>query len=123
MSAEFSTPLPLVDGKQASPQHPLGPLTANEITNSSQLIKSLWPTHTNIQFKSITLQEPNKAELIPFLAAEKTAQATPTIDRRSFVVYYIRNTVSISSLLAIHDSKTDTGQTTRSNCRSYLWQD
>ncbi|TVY33067.1 Copper amine oxidase [Lachnellula subtilissima] len=92
MSAELSTPLPLVGGKQPSPQHPLGPLTASEITNSSQLIKSLWPTQTNIQFKSITLQEPSKAELVPFLAAERTAQATPTIDRRSFVVYYIRNT-------------------------------
>ncbi|TVY34736.1 Copper amine oxidase [Lachnellula occidentalis] len=92
MSAEISTPLPIVGGKQASPQHPLGPLTASEITNSSQLIKSLWPTNTNIQFKSITLQEPSKAELVPFLAAEKTAQATPTIDRRSFVIYYIRNT-------------------------------
>ncbi|TVY19155.1 Copper amine oxidase 1 [Lachnellula arida] len=92
MSAELSTPLPFVGGKQVSPQHPLGPLTANEITKSSRLIKSLWPTHTNIQFKSITLQEPSKAELVPFLAAEKTAQTTPTIDRRSFVVYYIRNT-------------------------------
>lgn len=88
--------LPFVGGKKATPQHPLGPLTASEITGSSELIKSLWPTNTNIQFKSITLQEPAKSELVPYLAAEQSDQATPTIDRRSFVIYYIRNTVSIT---------------------------
>jgi primary-amine oxidase len=130
MSTEqVSTPLPFVGGKTASPQHPLGPLTASEITQSSQLIKSLWPTNTNLQFKSITLQEPIKGELIPFLEAEQTAQSTPTIGRRSFVVYYIRNTVSflmISLLVTMHHvthlANTETGQTTRSCGKSYLWQ-
>jgi primary-amine oxidase len=86
--------LPLVGGKKLAPQHPLGPLTTEEIKESSSLIKGLWPASTNIQFKSITLQEPNKSELVPFLAAEHTGQSTPTIERRSFVLYYLRNTVS-----------------------------
>jgi primary-amine oxidase len=86
--------LPSVGGKKVPVQHPLGPLTASEISESSRLIKSIWPSNTNIQFKSITLQEPNKADLIPFLAAEHAGKTTPTIERRSFVVYYIRNTVS-----------------------------
>jgi len=99
MSAEqVSTTLPLVGGKTASSQHPLGPLTADEISASAQLIKASWPTNTNIQFKAITLREPSKAELLPFLAAEQIRQSTPTIDRRSFIVYYIRNTVSYSNI-------------------------
>ncbi|PSS08945.1 hypothetical protein M430DRAFT_37100 [Amorphotheca resinae ATCC 22711] len=85
-------PLPLVGGKNSSLQHPLGPLTAAEISESARLIKGLWPSNTDIQFKSITLREPNKADLTPFLAAEHAGQPTPNIERRSFVVYYIRNT-------------------------------
>ncbi|KAF4619083.1 hypothetical protein G7Y89_g14764 [Cudoniella acicularis] len=92
MSVEqIATSLPIVGGK-TDIQHPLGPLTAGEITETARLIKGLWPSNINLQFKSITLQEPNKAELIPFLAAEHKSQPTPTIERRSFVVYYIRNT-------------------------------
>jgi primary-amine oxidase len=87
--------LPLVGGKTTL-EHPLGPLTANEITESAKIIRSLWPANTDVQFKAITLQEPNKADLVPFLAAEHAGESTPTIERRSFVVYYIRNTVSIS---------------------------
>ncbi|CAG8961280.1 hypothetical protein HYFRA_00013559 [Hymenoscyphus fraxineus] len=93
MSVEqIATSLPIMGGK-APTQHPLGPLTASEITESSRLIKSLWPENTALQFKGITLQEPRKAELSPYLKAEHSSgQSTPTIDRRSFVVYYLRNT-------------------------------
>ena len=90
---QIATSIPLVGGKKQAPQHPLGPLTASEITESARLIKGLWPSNVDIQFKSITLQEPNKTELVPFLAAEHSGQSTPTIERRSFVVYYLRNTV------------------------------
>jgi primary-amine oxidase len=89
--------LPLVGGKETPvqhPTHPLGPLTAAEISESSSLIKAMWPAITNIQFKTITLYEPSKAELTPYLAAEHAGKPTPSIDRKSFVVYYIRNTVS-----------------------------
>jgi primary-amine oxidase len=74
-------------------QHPIAPLTASEITDSSRLIRELWPSNTNLQFKVITLQEPNKAELLPFLAAEREGRMPSPIERKSSVVYYIRNTV------------------------------
>ena len=86
--------LPFVGGKKATLQHPLGPLTANEILESARLIKGLWPSNTDIQFKAITLQEPSKADLVPFLEAEHSGQQPGAIERRSFVLYYIRNTVS-----------------------------
>jgi primary-amine oxidase len=94
MSVEqIATSLPLVGGKKSTSQHPLGPLTASEITESARLIKALWPENVDVQFKSITLREPNKTDLLPFLAAEHSGQATPTVARRSFVIYYLRNTV------------------------------
>jgi primary-amine oxidase len=110
--------LPLVGRKEVAVQHPLGPLTASEISKSSRLIKSIWPSNTNIQFKSITLQEPNKAELIPFLAAEHAGDSPPTIERRSFVVYYIRNTVSICNFHSMYwlSDIGIPGQTPRSYC-------
>ena len=104
MSVEqIATSLPFVGGKKTTLQHPLGPLTASEITESASLIKGLWPSNTNIQFKSITLQEPNKAELLPFLEAEHAGQQTPAIERRSFIVYYIRNTVSCQNSTGFGD--------------------
>lgn len=86
--------VPYVGAKKTTSQHPLGPLTAAEITESARLVRGLWPSNTELQFKVITLQEPNKADLIPFLAAERAGKQAPAIERRSFVVYYIRNTVS-----------------------------
>ncbi|KAK5661791.1 hypothetical protein OQA88_9893 [Cercophora sp. LCS_1] len=72
--------------------HPLGPLTGDEITQTSSLIKALWPQDVDLQFKTITLHEPTKAELVPYLIAERAGQPTPSIDRRAFVVYYLRST-------------------------------
>ncbi|KAI9643207.1 hypothetical protein NHQ30_007823 [Ciborinia camelliae] len=84
--------LPLVGGKKSTLEHPLGPLSAAEILQSSKIIKGIWPAEVTLQFKVVTLQEPTKTELVPYLAAEHSGSALPKIDRRSLVVYYIRNT-------------------------------
>lgn len=119
---------PLVEGKESPLKHPLGPLTAAEISESARLIKQFWPTNTNLQFKSITLREPNKVELALFLAAEHAGQRTPTADRRSFVLYYIRNTVCYFLTLGLNSCRdweprqmgtianVRAGQITRSYC-------
>ncbi|KAL8654289.1 MAG: hypothetical protein Q9210_001602 [Variospora velana] len=72
--------------------HPLSPLTSAEISNASKLVQSLYPRNVNLQYKSITLQEPEKAHLVPFLNAERNGLKKSTIERRAFVAYYIRNT-------------------------------
>jgi primary-amine oxidase len=120
---QIPVPLPFVGGKKSFPQHPLGPLTAPEITETARLIKGLWPTNTNIQFKHITLREPKKADLTPFLAAEHAGQRLPAVERRAFVVYYIRNTVgdpngksSETQLISL------IGQTSRGNSQLELGQ-
>ena len=73
--------------------HPIGPLSGTEIETSSTLIRQAWPTGTRFQFKVITLLEPAKAELIPYLDAERKGLKHRDIDRRAFVVYYLKNTV------------------------------
>ncbi|KAI9798825.1 MAG: hypothetical protein M1825_004998 [Sarcosagium campestre] len=72
--------------------HPLIPLTSIEIRHAARLIRSQFPSAADLQFKAITLQEPEKRLLVPFLAAEHARRAPPRIDRRAFVNYYIRNT-------------------------------
>lgn len=76
------------------PSHPLGPLTAAEISQSSALIRGQWPEGTAFVFKILTLLEPPKVDLVPYLETEKTGGAPKPIDRKSQVVYYLRNTVS-----------------------------
>lgn len=78
------------------PSHPLGPLTAAEISQSSALIRGQWPEGTEFIFKILTLLEPPKVELVPYLEAEKAGGAPKPIDRKSQVVYYLKNTVSLS---------------------------
>ncbi|KAL8981743.1 MAG: hypothetical protein Q9177_005480, partial [Variospora cf. flavescens] len=95
MSTEQVSSIPGVDlvgvAKHVS-SHPLSPLTSAEISNVSKLVQSLYPRNANLQYKSITLQEPEKAHLVPFLNAERNGLKTSTIERRAFVAYYIRNT-------------------------------
>lgn len=91
------TTLPFVGGaKEEVVQHPIGPLTASEINRSVSLLKASWPANTDFIFKAVTLLEPLKAELLPYLQAERSGSAPAKIDRKAFVLYYIRNTVSIS---------------------------
>jgi len=74
--------------------HPLSPLTASEIKNSAELIRGQWPSNIDLRFKVITLQEPAKKSMVPYLDAEHSGNPLPEISRKSFVAYYIRNTVS-----------------------------
>lgn len=78
--------------------HPLGPLARQEIAQSSALIKGQWPEGTKFHFKIVTLLEPPKAELVPYLEAERAGQTPKPIDRKSQVVYYLRNTVSADAI-------------------------
>lgn len=85
---------PTGDEKRAFfPSHPLGPLSPDEITGSSQLIARAWPQGTLFLFKSVKLREPAKKVLAPYLETERQGGSPPPIDRRSDVLYYIKNTV------------------------------
>lgn len=83
---------PRLDKSDSS--HPLAPLSAGEIKNAAAIIKASWPAHTDLHFKAITLEEPPKAECLRYLEAEHNGTTRPSISRRAFINYYIRNTVS-----------------------------
>ncbi|KAL8768411.1 MAG: hypothetical protein Q9209_005317 [Squamulea sp. 1 TL-2023] len=94
MSTEqVSLPLrPTVGVANRISSHPLSPLTASEITSAVQLVQSLYPRNTSLQYKAVTLEEPKKAVLVPYLEAEHNGGRKPSIERRVFICYYIRNT-------------------------------
>ncbi len=96
MSTEQISSSPAATVSKQVASHPLSPLTASEITASAELIKGLYPYQTKFQFKAITLEEPEKAHLVPYLEAEHNGKRVPRIARKAFVCYYIRNTVSAS---------------------------
>ena len=75
--------------------HPLCPLTASEITRTADLIHSVWPSNVELRFKVITLLEPAKKSFIPYLEAEHGGRPLTQIARKSFVSYYLRNTVGL----------------------------
>jgi len=79
------------------PSHPLGPLSADEIARSSHLIAQEWPQGTSLLFKVVKLREPAKKELVPYLEAERAGGELAPIDRRSDVLYYIKNTVCFAT--------------------------
>ncbi|KAI5380178.1 hypothetical protein J4E82_001253 [Alternaria postmessia] len=92
MSTEAATnPSPRSE-KSVSVQHPLSALSASELRNAAAIIKASWPAHTDLHFKVVTLQEPPKAEVLKYLEAEHSGKPVPSISRKAFVNYYIRNT-------------------------------
>lgn len=97
MATESISSLPERLTKQR-PLHPLAPLTGDEIKAAAAIIKSVWPAGTDLQFKNITLEEPAKAEVIPYLDAEHAGASLPSFQRKAFINYYIRNTVSYTSI-------------------------
>ncbi|KAI6752345.1 hypothetical protein HG530_013714 [Fusarium avenaceum] len=72
--------------------HPLCPLTGDEIQASARLIESVWPQSVSLSFKVITLSEPPKDKLAPYLEAFDNGKSPSPLDRRVFVAYYIRTT-------------------------------
>lgn len=95
MSTESVSSGPAAIRTRQSSYHPLSPLTALEITTCAELIRGLYPANTTLQFKAITLEEPEKHQLLPLLTAEHHGLNTPPIERKAFACYYIKNTVRL----------------------------
>jgi primary-amine oxidase len=94
MSTESSIPSAAAQG--AVTMHPLAALSAEELKIVSGLIKGLYPSTIEINFKVLTLKEPPKEQVLSYLEAEHAGgdalikHAAP--DRRAWVNYYIKNT-------------------------------
>ncbi|KAF2151167.1 hypothetical protein K461DRAFT_258175 [Myriangium duriaei CBS 260.36] len=83
--------LPTRPPKQDTP-HIFAPLSTNEIKHAASLIASQWPQGTDLYYRTITLEEPPKAEAIKYIEAEHAGTSRPAIDRKALVVYNIAKT-------------------------------
>lgn len=93
MSVEVATSVPAYRPAKQTYKHALEPIHAEEITAAADVVRSVWPAHTDLHFKVITLLEPPKSEVIPFLEAEHAGRPLPQVARKAFINYYLRNTV------------------------------
>ncbi|CZR57083.1 related to copper amine oxidase [Phialocephala subalpina] len=75
-------------------KHPLDPLNAEEIKQVSSLLKVKSPGKS-LHFKIITIFEPPKARLRPFLKAERNGTALPPLPRIASALYYHRGTADL----------------------------
>ncbi|TID22218.1 TynA Cu2+-containing amine oxidase [Venturia nashicola] len=91
MSLQMDTPPIVVPQKQIA-SHCVAPLTGDEISHASGLVRALYPSNTSLQFKVVTLQEPPKTEVLKYLEAEHSKGPLPAIERKAWVNYYIKNT-------------------------------
>jgi primary-amine oxidase len=85
-----------VEKPRGAALHPLSSLSAQEISSTATIVKRLWPASADLHFKVITLQEPPKDELLPYLEAEHANLKLPEIERKVWVNYYLRNTVRLN---------------------------
>lgn len=88
MTASVSTPIahhPAVN--LATTPHPLAQLSATETTAARETILSASDKSVTIQFRSISLQEPPKHELVPFLEAEHRGEHVKRLQRLARVQY------------------------------------
>ncbi|KAF9886316.1 hypothetical protein FE257_011575 [Aspergillus nanangensis] len=73
--------------------HPLDPLSPEEITLAGRLLKKAFPGD-HIVFRVVTLQEPPKAHMIPFLDAEHTGKPSISSPKRTAFIQFYRGTAA-----------------------------
>ena len=57
--------------------HPLNPITGSEIVKAADILRTKYPEGADLHFKAITLEEPPKAVLVPYLEAEHDGSNLP----------------------------------------------
>jgi primary-amine oxidase len=75
-------------------KHPLDPLTADEILQVSSLLKAKTP-NKSLHFKIVTILEPPKAQLRPFLIAERNGGPQSRPPRKASSLYYHLGTADL----------------------------
>jgi primary-amine oxidase len=78
--------------KSEAALHPLDPLSPSEITKASEVLHNSYPADSPIHFKAVTLDEPPKAFVIPYLEAEHAGRPLPIVPRTAYVLYNLLNT-------------------------------
>lgn len=68
--------------------HPLDPLLPSEIATAAKIVRDRF-AGSYINFRAITLREPPKAEVLPYLQADRNGSTLPrTPDRIAYIQFY-----------------------------------
>jgi hypothetical protein len=89
------------------PPHPLEQLGAGEIHAARSIIRRLRPYYASIVYTTITLEEPPKATLIPFLEAEHNGKLDPRTERPPRLARVLYHVVSHDQSSELCDSIVD----------------
>ncbi len=103
--------------------HPLDPLTTNEISKSSRLIRKIHPNQSGWIFNSITLLEPPKSVLLPFLSKnnEDSAADIPLIPRKSFVILIEKGSGNVyETVVNLSDERIERFEAISAGCQPTL---
>ncbi|KAH9890887.1 copper amine oxidase [Xylariomycetidae sp. FL2044] len=73
--------------------HPFADLSVDEIKRARDIVQAQHP-RTLLSFKAITLEEPDKKLMVPYLEAEHAGQQTTAPDRFAYCPYYLRGTTT-----------------------------
>lgn len=95
-----------------SQPHPLSGLTADEINRARDVVLRLHPG-TVIDFRSIFLLEPPKAEVVPFLALEHAGKVTASTPRPARLAQAWYDVIGGSQAAEYHESVIDVGAAKR----------
>ncbi|OQE29144.1 hypothetical protein PENFLA_c004G08446 [Penicillium flavigenum] len=95
--------------------HPFASITASEIKSAVEITLPLAAIRHNlnqdqIAFKSISLKEPPKSDMVRYLELEhagKPPASRPKLPRRVEVLYYIKNTTNIYEEIVCLDDKSE----------------
>jgi Cu2+-containing amine oxidase len=83
---------------QRTRYHPLSDLAPEEIEASTQIIKAAYPPDATFDFRSSSLYEPERKDMVDFLRREHGGESqegiSPRPPREARVVYYLKSTVS-----------------------------
>ncbi|KKK16254.1 copper amine oxidase [Aspergillus ochraceoroseus] len=73
----------------ATQLHPFDPITPGEITLATKILQAAFPGVT-LRYKKIDIQEPIKAEVVPYIDAERLGKPLPTKPSRLLQVLFHR---------------------------------
>ena len=96
--------------------HPLSDLTVAEVNAARDLVLSLHPG-TVVDFRSIYLFEPPKAEVIPFIEAEHSGHLTPSTPRPRRLAQVRYDVIGNSKAPTYHESIVDVQKLERIDTR------
>lgn len=89
--------------------HPLDQLSSDEIRSAAGIIRQARPKGTSIIYRTITLEEPAKATLIPFLELEHQGKLSPWTERPPRLARVLHDVIGQDKNVDLYESVVNVG--------------